>query len=208
MSGGAFNFGHTDPRAPPPGMYLIVADRDADREAIIAGLPGGAKIHLATGEDYAALPHRVVASRPDILIGACEAPDEALLEAFGRISSASPLPVILFTEKDPGQMAQRALAVGVSAYIVNGLSASRVAPVMQVARERFRMTEALHLELKKSREELASRKVIERAKGLLMERRGLSEQAAYETLRRLAMTKARPMREIAELILSVSDILP
>ena len=202
MSGGAFNFGHTDPRAPAPGVYLIVANRDADREAIIAGLPRGAKIHLATGEDYASLPQRVVAIGPNILIGACEAPDAALLEAFGQIASATPLPVILFTEKDPGQMAQRALAVGVSAYIVNGLSASRI------ARERFRMTEALHLELKKSREELASRKVIERAKGLLMERRGLSEQAAYEAMRRLAMTKARPMREIAELILSVSDILP
>lgn len=208
MSDGSFDAPPPDTRAAAPGVYLIIADREADRAQIMAGLPPDAQVYLAPAEGNMALPGQVDAHRPDILIGACEVPDDTLLAAFRTISEASPLPVILFTEKDAGRMAQRALAAGVSAYIVNGLSPERVLPVTQVARERFRMTAALHMELKKSREELAARKVIERAKGLLMERRGLSEQAAYEAMRRLAMTRARPIREIAETILSVSDILP
>lgn len=208
MPDGAFEAPAPDTQTAHPGVYLIIADREADRAQILAGLPAGAQIHLAPAEEIVALPGLVETHHPDILIGACEVLNDTLLAAFRTIAEASPLPVILFTEKDAGQMAQRALAAGVAAYIVNGLSADRIPPVTQVARERFRMTAALHLELKRSREELAARKVIERAKGLLMERRGLSEQAAYEAMRRLAMTKARPIREIAELILSVSDILP
>ncbi|KCZ92589.1 ANTAR domain-containing protein [Hyphomonas hirschiana VP5] len=208
MSDGSFNLPSTDANPASQGVYLVIAHREADRAQIMAGLPQGAIVHLAPAEENRALPAQVETVRPDMLIGACEVPDDTLLAAFRMISEASPLPVVLFTEKDRTQMAHRALAAGVSAYIVNGLTAERILPVTQVARERFRMTAALHQELRKSREELAARKVIERAKGLLMERRGMSEQAAYEAMRRLAMSKARPLREIAELILSVSDILP
>lgn len=208
MPGEPFPRSPISTHTPEASAYLVIANRETDRAQIMAGLPAGAQVFLTPADEINALRERVEAYRPDVLIGACEVPDEPLLAAFQGVAEAAPLPIILFAEKDRSQMAQRALAAGVSAYIVNGLSADRVMPVTEVARQRFRMTAALHLELKKSREELAARKVIERAKGLLMERRGLSEQAAYEAMRRLAMTKARPLREIAELILSVSDILP
>lgn len=174
----------------------------------MAGLPANAHILFAEALDHFPLIQQVGAARPDLLIGACEIPDDALLKALRAVCEISPLPIVLFTERDAPHMAQHALAAGVSAYIVNGLSPERILPVTQVARERFRMTMALQSELQKSREELAARKVIERAKGVLMERRGLSEHAAYEAMRRQAMSKARPLREIAEMILSVSDILP
>lgn len=198
----------TDEPAASPRVYLILAERDSDRERIIAGLPQDAEIHLADMGDQAALTVKLATCRPDVLICAYETPDNIPLAAFQAIGDTHPLPIILFTERDSGQMAQRVLAAGVSAYIVNALSADRVLPVTQVAIQRFRMMSALHSELKKSRDEIAARKIIERAKGVLMERRGLSEQAAYEAMRRLAMTKARPLREIADMILSVSDILP
>ena len=118
------------------------------------------------------------------------------------------MPIAVFVETDQNDIARRAIRAGASGYIVKGLAADRVATVVEVAIERFRLTDALLKELTKSKSDLEARKLIERAKGLLMEQRGVSEHAAYEALRKMAMARGKPVREIAETIVAIANMLP
>jgi response regulator NasT len=100
-----------------------------------------------------------------------------------------------------------AMAAGVSAYIVAGLQTERIKPVLDVAIARFKQEEKLRAELADTRTKLADRKVMERAKGLLMKRHHLSEDEAYQKLRHLAMNKNLKLSEVAQRILDVEDLL-
>lgn len=192
--------------AGPPRRILVVAEKPEPAGMIVTALAPDVAV-LPGGPLSGALVADVQAAAPDVLVISCEVPEPQLFAALEAISQSRPLPVVMFVDAgDPG-LARRALQAGVSAYIVRGLTPERIRPVIEVAIERFRMTDALCRELQKSREDLAARKTIERAKGLLMERRGLSEREAYEAMRRLAMAQGRPLREVAEAILSVSGIL-
>ena len=106
-----------------------------------------------------------------------------------------------------GSLAKEAVHAGVSAYIVDGLPASRVRPVVEVAVERFKMFDELKKELVKSKESLEARKIIERAKGILMDKRNLSEEGAFRSMRELAMKESVTIKKVAENILSVSHLL-
>ena len=99
------------------------------------------------------------------------------------------------------------MAAGVSAYIVAGLQAERIEPVLNVALARFRQEQKLHDELADARHKLAERKIIERAKGMLMAHQSLSEEQAYQKLRSMAMNKKLKLADIAQRILDVEDLL-
>ena len=96
---------------------------------------------------------------------------------------------------------------GVSAYIVDGLTSSRVQPVIEVAIERFKMFDGLQRELEKSKEDLEARKVVERAKGILMDKRNLSEKEAFVSMRKLAMQESITIKQVADKVLSVASLL-
>ena len=116
-------------------------------------------------------------------------------------------PIVLFTEDGATASIDAAMAAGVSAYIVAGLQAERIQPVLNVALARFRQEEKLRAELSESRHKLLERKVIERAKGLLMTHHGLTEEQAYQRLRSMAMNKKLKLADIAQRILDVEDLL-
>ena len=99
------------------------------------------------------------------------------------------------------------VAAGVSAYIVAGLAPQRIRPILDVAMARFQHEQALRAELADAKSELKDRKVIDRAKGLLMQRQGLTEQAAYEKLRKTAMDKGLKLVDVAQRMLDVMDLL-
>ena len=145
--------------------------------------------------------------QPDVIIIDCESPDRDTLENLRNVARHNPRPIVMFVEDGDGELAREAVRAGVSAYIVDGLSPARVQPVIDVAIERFRMVDALHKELTRSREDLAARKVIERAKGILMEKRGMNENAAYEAMRSMAMNQGRPLKDVAQSIISVTSLL-
>ena len=145
--------------------------------------------------------------QPDVIIIDCESPDRDTLESLRGVARNNPRPIVMFVEDGDGELAKEAVRAGVSAYIVDGLTPSRVQPVIDVAIERFRLVDALHKELAKSKEDLAARKVVERAKGILMEKRGLSENAAFEAMRSMAMNQGKQLREVAESIISVTQLL-
>jgi response regulator NasT len=114
---------------------------------------------------------------------------------------------VLFTNDEDTTHVKDAVAAGVSAYIVAGLAPDRIRPILDVAMARFQHEQQLRRELADARSELQERKVIDRAKGLLMQRQGLSEKEAYEKLRKTAMDRGLKLGDVAQRILDVADLL-
>jgi response regulator NasT len=123
-------------------------------------------------------------------------------------------PIVMFTNDNDTSNARAAVAAGVSAYIVAGLSTERIRPILDVAMARFEQDQALRAELASAKTEvqdlnteLKNRRIIDRAKGLLMQRQGLSEQAAYEKLRKSAMDKGLKVMDVSQRMLDAMDLL-
>jgi response regulator NasT len=153
------------------------------------------------------LPERIVQLQPDLIIVDSESDARDVLEHIVVATRDEPRPIVLFTDDQSESSVEAAMAAGVSAYIVAGLQAERVKPVLDVALARFRRERKLLDELSDTRQKLAERKVVERAKGLLMARHKLSEDQAYQKLRSMAMNKNLKLAEIAQRILDVEDLL-
>jgi len=158
-------------------------------------------------ESAQGLIKNVEVHQPDIIIMDLESPDRDTLENMTVLNQHNPKPVIMFSDEDDSQIIAQAVQAGVSAYIVDGLNPSRVKPIMDVAIARFREYQALKNELKQTRDQLADRKVIDKAKGLLMKTRGLDEEQAYHAMRKMAMDQSKPIVDIAQNILSVMELL-
>ena len=153
------------------------------------------------------LPERIAQIQPDMIIIDSESDARDVLEHIVIATRDEPRPIVLFTDvQDPSSM-DAALGAGVSAYIVAGLQAERVKPVLDVALARFRREQKLLDELSDTRRQLADRKLIERAKGLLMARHRFTEEQAYQKLRSMAMNKNLKLAEVAQRILDVEDLL-
>jgi response regulator NasT len=153
------------------------------------------------------LPERIVQLQPDLIIVDSESDARDVLEHIVVATRDEPRPIVLFTDDQSESSVEAAMAAGVSAYIVAGLQAERVKPVLDVALARFRRERKLLDELSDTRQKLAERKVVERAKGLLMARHRMSEDQAYQKLRSMAMNKNLKLAEIAQRILDVEDLL-
>ena len=153
------------------------------------------------------LPERIAQLQPDLIIVDSESDARDVLEHIVIATREARRPIVLFTEDDSAPAMEAAVAAGVSAYIVAGLQAERVRPVLDVALARFRREQKLLGELADTRQKLAERKVVERAKGVLMARHRLSEDEAYGRLRSMAMNKNLRLAEIAQRILDVEDLL-
>ncbi|GIZ51256.1 ANTAR domain-containing response regulator [Noviherbaspirillum aridicola] len=167
-------------------------------------LENGYNILAALPPD-ADLAEQIAQLQPDVII-VDEQSDAALKKVVDATVNA-PRPIVCFTQDKDRQKMQAAMEAGVSAYVVEGLSAERVMAVMDVALARFEVDQKLRNELSETKLKLAERKVIERAKGLLMERHHCTEDEAYKRLRRLAMDKNLKLSEVAQRMLDVADLL-
>ncbi len=153
------------------------------------------------------LPERIAQLQPDLIIIDAESDARDVLEHIVIATRDERRPIVLFTEDGATASIDAAMEAGVSAYIVAGLQSERIAPVLNVALSRFRQDQKLRSELIDTRHKLQERKVIERAKGLLMSHHGLTEEQAYQRLRTMAMNKKLKLAEIAQRILDVEDLL-
>ena len=144
---------------------------------------------------------------PDMVIIACESPDRDMLEALQVANESVPRPVVMFVDRSDANSTAKAVEAGVAAYIVDGFNPKRMSSVLTVAAQRFAMMQSLRNDLNKARADLAARKTIDRAKGVLMKSRSLSEDEAYKLLRKHAMDTGRPIHAVAADILAVSDLL-
>lgn len=160
------------------------------------------------------LQERLAQLQPDLIILDAESEARDALEHVVMATRDARRPIVMFTNDNDSSNARAAVAAGVSAYIVAGLSAERIRPILDVAMARFEQDQALRAELADAKTEvqdlsteLKNRRIIDRAKGLLMQRQGLSEQAAYEKLRKTAMDKSLKVVEVSQRMLDAVDLL-
>jgi len=196
----------------PDSLISDATDPDAQSEALrsrslrIGLLQNGCNIVAVLPADVF-LPERLAQISPDMIIVDAESQARDTLEHVVMATRDARRPIVLFTEDSDTTHVRDAIAAGVTAYVVAGLAPDRVRPVLDVALARFQHEEHMRRELADARSQLTDRKAIDRAKGLLMQRQGLSEDAAYARLRKTAMDKGLKLGEVAQRILDVADLL-
>ena len=153
------------------------------------------------------LGERINQLQPDMIVVDAESAARDALEHVVMATRDARRPIVLFTNDEDTTHVKDAVAAGVSAYIVAGLAPERIRPILDVAMARFQHEQELRRELADARSQLQERKVIDRAKGLLMQRQGLSEKEAYEKLRKTAMDRGLKLGDVAQRILDVADLL-
>ena len=188
------------------GDEAAVALAERSRQLRIDLLEGGFNL-VATLPADTFLRERLAQLQPDMIIVDAESDARDSLEHVVMATRDERRPIVLFTNDDDTRHVKDAAAAGVCAYIVAGLATSRIRPILDVAMARFEHEQGLRRELADVRTELKDRKSIDRAKGLLMQRQGLSEQAAYEKLRKAAMDKGLRLGDVAQRMLDVADLL-
>lgn len=145
--------------------------------------------------------------RPDVVVLNLYSPGDAILKMILEINQDYSIPVVMFAEDQQTRTINNVIKAGVSAYIVNGLEPKRIKSIIEVAIARFRENQALKDELKKTKTQLEDRKLIDRAKALLIKSKGYSEDEAYHILRKLAMDRKVPIGEMARNVIALSELL-
>ncbi|WP_445679900.1 ANTAR domain-containing response regulator [Radicibacter daui] len=185
------------------GLRILVIDVDPARAAILEqGLVETGYANVMTIRASANLLERVQAIAPDVIIIDLENPDRDMLDSAFQVSREVRRPIAMFVDQSDSSMIRQAVEAGVSAYVVDGLRKERVRPIVDMAISRFAALDQLTRERDEARSALAERKLIDRAKGLLMDKRGMSEEEAYKAIRSAAMQQNRKMVEIAESVIT------
>ena len=179
---------------------------ERSRQLRIGLLENGYNIVAVLPAD-AFLDQRLTQLQPDMIIVDAESEARDALEHVVMATRQARRPIVLFTNDSDTRHVKDAVAAGVSAYIVAGLSPERIRPILDVAMARFEHEQGLRSELASAKTELQERKVIDRAKGLLMQRQNLDEAAAYAKLRKAAMDKGLRLAEVAQRMLDAADLL-
>ena len=146
-------------------------------------------------------------SGAEVVLVDMDVPDRDTLESVRHISRDFPRPVVMYAESGNTETIRQAVKAGVSAYVVDDINPRRVKPILEVAVARFKEFQALREELEKTRNSLAERKVVDRAKGILMKKRGMDEEAAYQALRKLAMDRNQRLAEVARTVVEMAELL-
>jgi response regulator NasT len=191
-----------------PNLTVAVVDPSRARGAIVEeGLRAAGIDRVVVIPETADLLERLAAIDPDVVVIDLESPSRDLLEQMFQVSRLVERPVAMFVDQSDTAMMQAAVDAGISAYVVDGLKSERVKSIIDVAILRFNAFARLQRELSEAKGELADRKTIERAKGLLMKAKGLPEEEAYALMRRTAMDHKRKLVDIARSIVTAADLL-
>ena len=200
-----------DTQALEPGDEAGARELERSRSLRIGLLENGFNLVASLPADVF-LTERLAQLRPDLIIVDAESDARDALEHVVMATRDARRPIVMFTNDHDSGNARAAVAAGVSAYIVAGLKSDRIRPILDVAMARFQHEQALRQELADARSELSElsanlqeRKVIDRAKAMLMERQKLSEAEAYARLRKAAMDKNLKMVDVAQRMLDVAD---
>lgn len=189
-------------------LSVAVIDGNPVRAAILEdGLRAAGIMGVTVIADTANLLRRLAALDPDVVIIGLDNPSRDVLEQMFQVSRVVARPVAMFVDQSDSAMIEAAIDAGVSAYVVDGLKKERVKPIVDTAIRRFNAFTRLQHELAEAKSELAARKVIDRAKGILMQARHLTEAEAYALLRTAAMNQNRKLAEVADSVVSASELL-
>jgi response regulator NasT len=189
-------------------LHILIIDVSRIRASIIEEGLREAGHTRVTVLDVAAPPmRRIIDIDPDVIVIDLENPNRDVLEHMLQVSRVAKRPVAMFVDRSDQAAIEAAIEAGVSAYVVDGLKKDRIKPILDTAISRFNAFDRLRRELNEARSELNERKVIERAKALLMHTRKLSEAEAYALLRRTAMNESRRIADIAESLVLAAGLL-
>jgi response regulator NasT len=188
-------------------MRVLVVDELAERAEMLraALLPAGYEVTALSSP--LALLKTIEKLEPDVIIIDTESPSRDVLEHLVMISRHTPRPVVMFAADSTPETIRAATRAGVSAYVVDGISTERIQSIVDAAIARFEEMQSLRAQLAEANQKLSDRKLVERAKGLLMKSRGLDEDAAYALLRRMAMDRQLKLPDLAQRLVDAADLL-
>lgn len=193
---------------PTATLSILIIDENRLRAAVIEdGLRDAGYSNLTIVHDVAGIARRIAQIAPDVIVIDLENPNRDMLESMFQLSRAVKRPIAMFVDRSDQAAIEAAVDAGVSAYVVDGLKRERVKPILDMAISRFNAFARMSRELDEARSQLESRKLIDRAKGILMATRGLSEADAYALLRKTAMNQNRKISEIAESLITAAGLL-
>ncbi len=189
-------------------LKILVIDENRIRAAIIeAGLREAGYERVTVIEDVAGIARRIAEIEPDVIVIDLGNPNRDMLESMFQLSRAVKRPIAMFVDRSDTQSIEASVEAGVSAYVIDGLRKERVKPILDMAISRFNAFSRMARELEEARGELENRKVVDRAKGILMKSRGLSEADAYALLRKTAMNQNRKLADVAQSLVTAADLL-
>ncbi len=189
-------------------LSIAIVDEDRLRAAIIEeGLREAGHTRVTIIGSTQEVARRIVDIAPDVVVIALANPDRDRLEHFFTLSRALRKPVAMFVDKSNAEAIGAAIEAGVSAYVIDGLRKDRVKSILDMAVLRFNAYSRLQRELDEARTALEDRKLIDRAKSILMQQRGMSEADAYSLLRKTAMNQNRRIVDIAQSLVTAAGLL-
>ena len=189
-------------------LSIVVVEPDRDRAILIVDSlrdAGSYDIHVIS--EPTGLARKIQALSPDVVLIDVESPSRDTLEELALASGPLDRPVAMFVDRDGEGLTDTAIEAGVSAYVVDGMKPQRVKPIMDAAIARFRMFQRMRTELAETKRALEERKMIDRAKGMLMKMRSCNEEEAYTLMRRQAMSRQQKLIQVAEQIIAMNDLL-
>jgi len=187
-------------------ILVVEQDQERARNIIDALIEAGWPNARAIG-NTSRLEREIAAHTPDIVLIDLANPDRDTLEQIAVATESRERPVALFVDRTDEDLTQAALAAGVSAYVVDGLQMNRIRSVLETAIARFQIMRQMQSELDAAKRALGDRKTIDRAKGILMRQRALSEDQAYQLLRKTAMDQGRKVIDVAQALVTAADLL-
>jgi two-component system, response regulator / RNA-binding antiterminator len=189
-------------------LSIIVVERDPDRALkIVDGLRASGGHHVVVIAEESGLGRRIAEQKPDIVLIDVADPSRDVLEDLALASGPLERPVAMFVDRSDEQLTRAAIEAGMSAYVVDGLQPDRIKPILDTAIARFHMFQKMRAELVATKAALEDRKIIDRAKAILMKARGLDEEAAYALLRKTAMDQKRRVADIAQQLVMAAGLL-
>ncbi|MBT9372864.1 ANTAR domain-containing response regulator [Rhizobium sp. CSW-27] len=189
-------------------LTILVIDENAVRAAIIEeGLHEAGHRHVTIVHEVHGIARLIETLAPDVIIIDIENPNRDMMEHLFQLTRSVSRPIAMFVDRSDTASIEAAVDAGVSAYVVDGLKKERVKPILDMAVSRFNAFTRLQRELADARSALEERKIIERAKGILMKMRGLSEEQAFTLLRQTAMNEKKKMSEIAQSVVTAAGLL-
>lgn len=157
--------------------------------------------------DTDSLAKKIDENTPDLLVLRVDSLSAQALQQLIQVYQSNPLPVVVFANQNSPEVVQTVVSAGVSSYVVGEVDNERLSVILNLAVERFKQLRSLSDELEEVKEKLSARKIIEKAKGIIMQQKHLSEEEAYSQMRSTAMNQGQSMAELAERIVSVFELL-
>ena len=189
-------------------LSIIVVEADRDRALqIVDSLRSAGDFEIHVISEATSLSRQIQSLQPDIVLIDIENPSRHSLEELALASGPMERPVAMFVDRSEEGMSAAAIEAGVSAYVVDGMKPARLKPVLDAAIARFRMFQRMRTELAETKRALEERKVIDRAKGMVMKARGLTEDEAYALLRKTAMDQNKRVADVAQALVTAAGLL-